>query len=182
MKRGGYSATVRGSSKSPNNRATAEQVFGYATIPRNFRGNVNYNYNTSVAMNQEGRSMSTFNTEVIDGMVMNRFRRPNELQYHPQAQNQVMNMNFYRAPTSPRTPSPGYFSQSSFDNIEMSSPYHNSSNPPALPDYPPSSRKPPPENKPSLLLNREENLTIFEILGKGRQVSVISHYNSIIVF
>ncbi len=50
---------------------------------------------------------------------------------------------------------------------------HHHGQAPSVPENPPvqiRKSKPLPENKPSLLLSRDENQTIFDILGKGRQV------------
>jgi len=63
-------------------------------------------------------------------------------------------------------PPPDYCSPEELRN--MAGLQHNQI-PPSLPDNPP--RRAPPENKLSLLLSDEENKSILNILGKGRQVS-----------
>lgn len=262
MNRNG-SSTVRGRGGSGGgalaSRTSIDQVFGYATVPRNYRGgsggrspvaashfaSVNgygwtsgsgqgrggsvsggrgsqrggsgqYNtYGRVEGQNAMGSFRNSGRVEVVDGLVMNRFQKPNGTYATGYGQGSVMNSGFYRSPgsvvsvpyspTSPgvnnksvsSTPSPssgrghkcrgGSVSRDeSFEGDVDIPPYHHelemshnhshgysgggSHYPPAIPENPPFSRKNPPDNKSSLLLSREENQVIFDILGKGRQV------------
>jgi hypothetical protein len=206
QKRGSF--TVRGAKAPTNNRTSAETVFGYATIPRNFRGSVHNNRSPGSPFSsgrggggggpyftygrRDGQNMSSFGggphtaagTVVVDGLVMNRFQKPQEI--YAKSSNVIMNSDFYRGPAASEVSPPPplrfqgeYSRDDSFEDAdspnssysqEQETMSYNNNYPPAIPENPPNSRRPPPDNKASLLLSREENQVVFDILGKGRQV------------
>lgn len=136
--------------------------------------------------------------QVVDGFVVNRFSKPTPTQSQSSPvpspspkgnRGTVLNSEFYRNPEGKsqepeeevlreREESfedsfeadvdipPDYDFEEIEDNMANSN-HHL----PSVPENPPPTRgKAPPENRPSLLLSREENQTVFDILGKGRQV------------
>lgn len=84
------------------------------------------------------------------------------------------NFDFYRSQQQQQSPSGSGAPPSPTTDYEDSDTMSYQHSKLAAPEHPAMTRgKPPPENKPSLLLSADENRSIFEILGRGRQVNIV---------
>lgn len=118
---------------------------------------------------------------------VNRFssRRPDPVETAP-----LNNFDYYRTqqqtsfqpPPGPsrQCPSPQSFLDYDGDDDEDRMSYLHSKG--AAPEHHMARGKPAPENKSSLLLSSEENRSIFDILGRGRQVRGKKYEEKVLIF